>query len=84
MDVPQEELHACQPLHSDWPVQGNVEFERVTLRYMPSSPAALRDVSFNIAAGTQVSAHVDPNLGKLQPFPTKHEKITENISCLNV
>ncbi|XXG51840.1 hypothetical protein AAC387_Pa03g0319 [Persea americana] len=54
MDVPQEELHACQPLHSDWPVQGNVEFEHVTLRYMPSSPAALRDVSFNIAAGTQV------------------------------
>lgn len=56
MDAPQEELHACQSLHSDWPVQGNIEFDHVTLRYMPSLPAALQDVSFNIAAGTQVSA----------------------------
>ncbi|KAK9281952.1 hypothetical protein L1049_004861 [Liquidambar formosana] len=33
MDVPQEELHGCQSLDPDWPLQGLIEFENVTLRY---------------------------------------------------
>ncbi|GMQ09243.1 hypothetical protein CsSME_00052686 [Camellia sinensis var. sinensis] len=54
MDIPQEELDGCQQLEPDWPLQGQIEFQNVTLRYMPSLPAALKDVSFVIAGGMQV------------------------------
>ncbi|KAL5986042.1 hypothetical protein ACLOJK_028032 [Asimina triloba] len=54
MDIPQEELCGCNSLNPDWPSQGHVKFEHVTLRYVPSLPAALHDVSFNIEAGMQV------------------------------
>lgn len=54
MDVPQEEMDGFQPLHPSWPYQGQVEFHNVTLRYKPSLPAALRDVSFTIEGGMQV------------------------------
>ncbi|XP_077238132.1 multidrug resistance-associated protein 11 isoform X2 [Tasmannia lanceolata] len=54
MDIPQEESWECQSLDSKFCPQGNIEFEHVTLRYVPSSPAALHDVSFNIAACMQV------------------------------
>lgn len=54
MDIPQEELDGCQQLEPDWPPQGQIEFQNVTLRYMPSLPAALKDVSFVIAGGMQV------------------------------
>ncbi|XP_073023076.1 ABC transporter C family member 13 [Primulina eburnea] len=55
MDVPQEELsgrgHSLDPT---WPSQGKIEFQNVTLRYMPSLPPALSDVSFTISGGTSV------------------------------
>ncbi|ONI16445.1 hypothetical protein PRUPE_3G098500 [Prunus persica] len=54
MDVPQEELHGSQSLHPSWPYQGQIEFQNVTLRYKPSLPAALRDISFTIEGGMQV------------------------------
>ncbi|KAL4281559.1 hypothetical protein GQ457_03G042490 [Hibiscus cannabinus] len=54
MDVPQEELHGFQHLCSSWPFQGVIEFQRVTMKYMPSLPAALNDITFTIAGGTQV------------------------------
>lgn len=56
MDIPQERLQASQALLPDWPMQGQIEFEHVTLRYKPSLPAALHDLSFSIASGMQVSA----------------------------
>ncbi|KAB1218804.1 ABC transporter C family member 13 [Morella rubra] len=54
MDIPQEELHGCQSLNPDWPSQGLIEFQNVSLRYMPSLPAALRDITFTVGEGTQV------------------------------
>ncbi|MQM07035.1 hypothetical protein Taro_039864 [Colocasia esculenta] len=54
MDIPQEELAGSQAPDPDWPIQGCIEFEHVILRYRPTSPAALNDVSFKIRAGTQV------------------------------
>ncbi|KAG5537417.1 hypothetical protein RHGRI_024745 [Rhododendron griersonianum] len=54
MDVPQEELHGYQQLDPEWPLQGQIEFQNVTLRYIPSLPAALKDVSFIIPGGMQV------------------------------
>ncbi|KAK9141507.1 hypothetical protein Syun_010907 [Stephania yunnanensis] len=54
MDVPQEDLHGCQSLLPGWPFEGKIEFQNVTLQYMPSLPAALLDVTFTIAGGTQV------------------------------
>ncbi|KAK6284817.1 hypothetical protein POUND7_003769 [Theobroma cacao] len=54
MDVPQEELHGFQSLNSGWPFQGVIEFQNVTMKYMPSLPAALNDITFTIAGGKQV------------------------------
>ncbi|KAK7325305.1 hypothetical protein VNO77_29465 [Canavalia gladiata] len=54
MDIPQEEQTGCLYLNPDWPSQGVIEFQNVTLKYMPSLPAALCNLSFRIAGGTQV------------------------------
>lgn len=54
MDIPQEELIEGQRFDQHWPFQGDVNFQNVTLRYMPSLPPALRGVSFTITGGTQV------------------------------
>lgn len=56
MDIPQEELHGSQSLNPDWPCRGLIEFKKVTLRYMPSLPAALCDITFTIGEGMQVSS----------------------------
>lgn len=55
MDIPQEDLQGSQPLDLNWPNEGQIEFQHVTLKYKPSLPAALNDVSFRIAAGMQVA-----------------------------
>lgn len=62
MDVPQEELSGHQPLSTDWPLHGLIEFQNVTMRYKPSLPAALRDVTFTIEGGTQVRTHIKPEI----------------------
>lgn len=54
MDIPQEEVGML--IEHNWPSHGEIQFQNVTLRYMPSLPAALHDVSFTISGGTQVSA----------------------------
>ncbi|KAF8041794.1 hypothetical protein BT93_A0402 [Corymbia citriodora subsp. variegata] len=54
MDVPQEQLGGHPPPNLDWPSQGLIEFQHVTMRYMPSLPAALNDLTFTIPGGMQV------------------------------
>ncbi|KAK6147863.1 hypothetical protein DH2020_018775 [Rehmannia glutinosa] len=54
MDIPQEKLTGENPLDSNWPSIGDIQFQNVTLRYMPSLPPALLDVSFDIRGGSQV------------------------------
>ncbi|PIN08442.1 Multidrug/pheromone exporter, ABC superfamily [Handroanthus impetiginosus] len=54
MDIPQEKLTGDKLLDPNWPSEGEIQFQNVTLRYMPSFPPALFDVSFNIPSGTQV------------------------------
>ncbi|KAL6144938.1 hypothetical protein ACLB2K_055628 [Fragaria x ananassa] len=54
MEVPQEEVHGLQSLNCNWPYQGRIEFQNVTLRYKPSFPAALCDISFTIDGGMHV------------------------------
>ncbi|KAG9455872.1 hypothetical protein H6P81_000380 [Aristolochia fimbriata] len=54
MDIPQEEFRGSQSTPSKWPAHGSIVFDHVTLRYMPSSPAALLDISFNIQGNSQV------------------------------
>ncbi|KAL9250967.1 ABC transporter C family member 13-like protein [Drosera capensis] len=54
IDVPQEDFKGSESLHPGWPFQGKIEFQNVTLKYLPSLPAALKDITFTISAGTQV------------------------------
>lgn len=55
MDIPQEELEGLPPADLDWPYQGLVEFQNVTLRYGLTLPPALHNITFTIAGGMQVS-----------------------------
>lgn len=54
LDIPQEESCGSVAIPEGWPHQGWIEFQNVTLRYLPSLPPALCDVTFNIPGGTQV------------------------------
>lgn len=54
MDISQEESCGSLAIPRDWPHQGRIEFQNVILRYLPSLPPALCDISFTIAGGTQV------------------------------
>lgn len=54
MDAPQEEIGGSKSLHPDWPFEGKITFQNVTLKYLPSLPPALRDVDFTVAGGTHV------------------------------
>lgn len=63
MDIPQEDLHGCRSLDPEWPYQGRIEFQNVTLRYKPSLPAALRDISFTILGGAQVCDKIKTDEG---------------------
>ncbi|PWA42410.1 ABC transporter C family member 13 [Artemisia annua] len=54
MDIPQEDLQGNKILDTNWPFRGQIEFQNVTLRYMPSLPPALRGLSLTIVGGTQV------------------------------
>ncbi len=38
----------------DWPSEGAIEFDNVTLRYRPELPCALKGVSFKVRAGERV------------------------------
>lgn len=38
-----------------WPIDGNVKFENVSLRYRPNLPLVLKGVSFEIRSGEKVS-----------------------------
>lgn len=64
MDIPQEEQCGSVSPHPDWPSLGQIEFEHVTLRYKPSLPAALNNLSFKINAGMQVGVVGRTGAGK--------------------
>ncbi|KAL3511976.1 hypothetical protein ACH5RR_024693 [Cinchona calisaya] len=63
MDIPQEEVGDKQ-LDLHWPSRGEIQFQNVTLRYIPSLPPALRGVSFIISGGTQVGVIGRTGAGK--------------------
>lgn len=64
MDIPQEDLQGNKILDANWPFRGQIEFQNVTLRYMPSLPPALHGLSLKIVGGTQVckSSHINAML----------------------
>ena len=83
MDIPQEELHGCQSLIPNWPSEGCIMFQNVSLRYLPSLPDSLHDITFTISGGTQVMAYTyHLNLS----FYLKHSLYRDAIffSCLPV
>ncbi|KAL3835470.1 hypothetical protein ACJIZ3_010206 [Penstemon smallii] len=64
MDIPQEELSGEYQLDPNWPSQGEIMFHNVTLRYSPSLPPALSDISFNIPGGSRVGVVGRTGAGK--------------------
>lgn len=55
MDMSPEKLTGESVLDPNWPSRGRIQFRNVTLRYMPSLPPALSDVSLTIPQGSHVS-----------------------------
>lgn len=55
MDIPQEDSCGALAIPKDWPSQGQIEFQNVVLRYLPSLPPALCNISFTITGGSQVN-----------------------------
>ena len=45
---------SCQWVSNDWPSEGRVVFEGVSMRYRESTPSVLKGVSFTAEAGTKV------------------------------
>ncbi|XP_031389468.1 ABC transporter C family member 13 isoform X2 [Punica granatum] len=64
VDIPEEELGGCQLANLDWPSQGLIEFQNVTLRYGPTLPPALRNLTFTIPGGMQVGVVGRTGAGK--------------------
>ncbi|KAJ3683780.1 hypothetical protein LUZ60_014007 [Juncus effusus] len=56
MDIPKEEIEGSEAeyLHVNWPKEGIIEFQNVTLKYKPNLPPALKNVSFKIMGGKKV------------------------------
>nr|QVT92351.1 ABC transporter [Salvia miltiorrhiza] len=54
MDISPEKLTGESLLDPNWPSKGKIQFQNVTLRYMPSLPPALSDVSLTIPEGSHV------------------------------
>ncbi|KAL8042899.1 hypothetical protein ABFX02_09G082600 [Erythranthe guttata] len=54
MNIPQEKLTGENAIDSNWPSKGEIQFQNVTLRYMPTLPPALFDVTFNIHGGSRI------------------------------
>ncbi|KAH9303626.1 hypothetical protein KI387_008030, partial [Taxus chinensis] len=64
MEVVPEEMEGNLCADQNWPKEGHVEFNKVTLRYMPFLPPALQAVSFSIRAGEQVGIAGRTGAGK--------------------
>ncbi|XP_057825504.2 ABC transporter C family member 13 isoform X1 [Cryptomeria japonica] len=64
MEVCPEEMEGNLSVDPSWPNEGHVEFNKVTLRYMPFLPPALQAVSFSIHAGEQVGIAGRTGAGK--------------------
>ncbi|KAJ4815042.1 Multidrug Resistance associated Protein 1 [Rhynchospora pubera] len=54
MDIPRERAEGTVSVQPNWPKEGSIEFECVSLKYKPSLPAALNNVSFRIRGGLKV------------------------------
>ncbi|XP_047963792.1 ABC transporter C family member 13 [Salvia hispanica] len=54
IDISPEKLTGESVLDANWPSKGKIQFQNVTLRYMPSLPPALVDVSLIIPEGSHV------------------------------
>jgi len=52
-EIPQEESESVEylPLDTSWPANGNLIFERVSLRYRPGLPLSLNALSFALKSG---------------------------------
>ena len=53
-----------------WPVTGDLVFYRLSLRYFPGAPLALRSVSFHIRDREKVGRHYRYICGPAPPFTT--------------
>jgi ABC-type multidrug transport system fused ATPase/permease subunit len=48
------EISVAKELPEDWPKQGTVSFEHLTLKYRPDLPPVLKDINFSVKAGERI------------------------------
>ena len=63
-DIPQEsETHTLEA-DGTWPNQGQVQFKNVTLKYRPTTPAVLKNLTFIVDPGTKIGVVGRTGAGK--------------------
>ena len=56
MEVEGEQTDGMSKAGAEWPLEGKIEFENVSLCYEPELPPALRNLSFKIEGGSKVTS----------------------------
>ena len=74
------ETDKSMALRPSWPERGDIEFDRVRLRYRPGLPLALNDLSFTIPAGK--SCGVVGRTGAVSYSVAKLGKCFEELTML--
>ena len=70
-DVPQERAShlPADPPRSEWPTRGQIEFERVCVRYRPGLERSLRQFTAKIKAGSKTAI-----VGRVSPLRHTYRK----------
>ena len=54
MNQTKEEISQCGKEIESWPKEGTIEFEKVNMRYRPSTDIVLKNLSFKISDGQKI------------------------------
>jgi ATP-binding cassette subfamily C (CFTR/MRP) protein 4 len=74
----------AQVLGKGWPNSGAIEYENVLVRYRPSLPPALQNVSFQIPAGSRVGCVGRTGSGKSTVVQTLFRLLEAEQGCIKI
>ena len=63
-DIPQESQTHTLEADGTWPSKGEVKFNNVTLKYRPTTPAVLKNLTFTVDPGTKIGVVGRTGAGK--------------------
>lgn len=64
MDIPQEKFDEGRIPEKSWPERGEIEFQKVSLKYRPNTETVLNNLSFKVQAGEKIGVVGRTGAGK--------------------